>query len=290
MKMSGWVVEGDYVRLRDHSRVNILLKILELFCEQTGIKYSRSISVTTQQLSVQQFQELITAVFENDITRIHKLLKCCTITQSGKAFSEDGLSINLMAMAIVLQKTDVVKVLVEGFSVDPYELYYDGEKPCRCIVNIFDQAPQSFIIDFLKISGVRVSFKVDGLTLLHTAVLTCCFDVVCFLIEECEEMDINATDDNLRTPLHAAYLGGHRQISEYLIKHGADITAMDIYGHVPYDYIDSDPDVVTISQYVQKKHKIHELPFSIERLYFYQLLNLGIDIQRNNGEIPIIKR
>ena len=78
--------------------------------------------------------------------------------QSGRIFSEDGLSINLVAMAIVLQKTDVVKVLVERFSVDPYELYYDGEKPCRCIVNIFDQAPQSFIIDFLKISGVRVSF------------------------------------------------------------------------------------------------------------------------------------
>ena len=120
-------------------------------------------------------------------------------------------------MAIVLQKADVVKVLVERFSVDPYELYYDGEKPCRCIITIFDQAPQSFIIDFLKISGVRVQYllKVDGFTLLHTAVLTCCFDVVCFIIEECEEMDINATDDNLHTPLHAAYLGGHRQISEF---------------------------------------------------------------------------
>ena len=72
-------------------------------------------------------------------------------------FSEDGLSINLMAMATVLQMTDVVKVLVERFSVDPYELYCDGEKPCRCVVNIFDQAPQSFNIEFLKISGVRVS-------------------------------------------------------------------------------------------------------------------------------------
>ena len=58
-------------------------------------------------------------------------------------------------------------------------------------------------------------------------------------------MDINATDDNLCTPLHAAYLGGHRQILEYLIKHGADITAVHIYGHVPYDYIDSDSDVVS---------------------------------------------
>ena len=90
MKMSGWVVEGDYVKLRDHSRVNIVLKVLELFCEQTGIKYSRSISVTTQQLSVQQFQELITAVFENNIARIHELLKCCTIMQSSRIFLKVG--------------------------------------------------------------------------------------------------------------------------------------------------------------------------------------------------------
>ena len=55
---------------------------------------------------------------------------------------------------------------------------------------------------------------------------------------------------------------------------------MDIYGHGPYDYIDSDPDVVTVSQYMQKKRKIHQLPFSVERLYYFQQLNLGIDIQR----------
>ena len=85
-----------------------------------------------------------------------------------------------MAVAIVLQRIDVVKVLVINLSVDHYELYYDGEKPCRCVINIFDEAPQSFIIDFLKISGVRVTFKADEFTLLHTVVLTCCFDVVCF--------------------------------------------------------------------------------------------------------------
>ena len=280
MKMSGWVVEGDHVRLKDESKVKMVLKLLESFCEQTGIKCTRSISVTTQQLSAQQFQELITAVFDNNITRIQELLKYCTITQASRIFSEDGLSINLMAMAIVLQKIDIVKVLVKKISVDPYELYYDGEKPCRCVINIFDQAPQSFIIDFLKISGVRVTFKADGFTLLHTAVLTCCFEVVRFLVEDCEGIDVNATDDNLRTPLHTAYLVGHRQISEYLIKHGSDVAAVDIYGHVPYEYIDSDPDIVAISQYVQKKRKIHQFPFSVERLYYFQLLNLGIDIQK----------
>ena len=86
----------------------------------------------------------------------------------------------------------------------------------------------------------------------------CCL----FLIEECEGIDINATDNNLHTPLHVAYLGGHRQISEYLIKHGTDITAMDIYGHVPYEYIDSDPDVVT-TYFSIHAEKMQNTPTSI---------------------------
>ena len=55
---------------------------------------------------------------------------------------------------------------------------------------------------------------------------------------------------------------------------------MDINGHVPYEYIDSYPDVVTISQYMQKKCKIHQLPFSVKRLCYFQQLNLGIDIHK----------
>ena len=126
---------------------------------------------------------------------------------------------------------------------------------------------------------MNVSFKADGFTLLHIAVFTCCIDVICFLVEECEGIDVNITDDNLRTPLHAAYLVGHKQIADYLIKHGANVTAMDIYGHVPYKYVDSDPEIVAVSQYLQNKQKIHQFPFSNERLYYYKLLNLGIDIR-----------
>ena len=277
MKLSGWVVDGDHVRLRDDSRAGIVMKLLKSFCEQKDIKCTRTISITTQQLNAQQFQDLITALFRNNIIKIQELLKCCTITKAGRIFSEDGLSINPMAVGIVLQKLDIVRMLITSFSVDPYEADFDGQKPCRYIINIFDQAPQSFIINFLNISGVKVSFKADGFTLLHTAVFTCSFDVICFLVEECEGIDINATDDNLRTPLHAAYLVGHKQIANYLIKHGADVTAMDIYGHVPYDM--SDPEIAAVSQYLQNKRRIHQVPFSIERLYYFKLLNLGIDIR-----------
>ena len=86
MKMCGWVVEDDHVRLRDDSRVGIVMKLLELCCEQKGIKYTRAISITTQQLNTQRFQD---SLFRNNITKIQELLKC---TKPGRIFSEDGLS------------------------------------------------------------------------------------------------------------------------------------------------------------------------------------------------------
>ena len=46
-----------------------------------------------------------------------------------------------------------------------------------------------------------------------------CFDVVSFLLEDCSGIDVNATDDYLHTPLHIAYLYGHTQIAQYLIRH-----------------------------------------------------------------------
>ena len=98
---------------------------------------------------------------------------------------------------------------------------------------IFYYAPQSFIIAVLKHCGVITDFKTDGVTLLYFAVVSNCFDVVSFLLEECSGIDVNATNNYLYTALHVAYLYGHTQIAQYLIQHGADVYAVNSNGHTP---------------------------------------------------------
>ena len=280
MKMSGWVVEDDHVRLRDDSLVLFVFQSVELYCKKKGMTRSKSTTgPVSKGLNNIQFQALISALFSDNNCEVKLLLTGCKISTSGRVYCEDGSSLNLLVAAIVLQQINLVKCLVEHFNVDPYEVDFDGTKPCRCIVNVFDQVPQSFTIDFLKISGVKTTFKALGFTLLHTAILTCCFDVVRCLVEECDGIDVNITSDDLRTPLHSAYLAGHMSIAEYLIQHGADLTAVDMHGFSPYEYKDGDPEVIEIAEYIKNKRNIHRQCYSAERLYYFKLLNLGIDVK-----------
>ena len=74
----------------------------------------------------------------------------------------------------------------------------------------------------MKYCGIKEDFKTENsVPLLHHAVICNCFDIVCFLLEEC--MGVNVTDgDSLQAPLHLAYLTGHKQIAEYMIQLDAE--------------------------------------------------------------------
>uniref|UniRef100_W5MRA6 Protein phosphatase 1 regulatory subunit 16A n=1 Tax=Lepisosteus oculatus TaxID=7918 RepID=W5MRA6_LEPOC len=83
-------------------------------------------------------------------------------------------------------------------------------------------------------SGVSPDlFNEDGLTALHQ----CCIDdfeeVVCALLAA--GANVNACDSELWTPLHAAATCGHTSLVELLIKHGADLLAVNADGNMPYD-------------------------------------------------------
>ena len=62
-----------------------------------------------------------------------------------------------------------------------------------------------------------------------------------------------------------------------MIQHGADVYAVDKYGHTPYEYIDGHPNDIKNSEYFQNLRKIHHIPYSIEHCYYMKLRNIGID-------------
>ena len=281
MKMSGWVVEDDHVRLRDDSHVHIVFQLLESLCGQKDVNQPQTSSSDSslKKYTVEQSEVnvLIAAVLNGNISDIKSMLKPHTISTAGRIYCEDGSSsVDLLRLVVFSQKIDVVELLVKEYSVDPY-VTDDGGIPMVFVVLM--KAPQNFCINFLKICGVKTSFKraVDGTALLHFAVLTCCFQVVCFLVEECEA-DVNITKYNLHTPLHMAYSAGHTNIAEYLIQHGAKVMALDSSGRIPYDYIDGIPKVIALSQTMQNTRIIHQVPGSAEYIYLIKLCNIGFKI------------
>ena len=272
MKMSGWVVEDDHVRLRDNSCVQIASQLLKSFLSSsaTGVV----------PLPDDEFQVLIKALYDGDFPCIQKLLKASHISPNGRIYSESGASLNLLMAATITQQIDIVKLLLTDYSMDPYVVSVSKDKslPYNYIEFIFACAPQSFIIAIMKYCSVKSDFKTtESFSLFHCAVMFNCFDVVCFLLEECSDIDVNVTTDYLQTPLHVAYLTRHTQIAQYLIQHGADVYAVDRNGHTPYEYIDGHPEAIKNSEYFQNRRKIYHIPFSIEHCYYMKLRNLGID-------------
>ena len=272
MKMSGWVVEGDHVRLRDDSCVQIVSQLLKSFLSSsaTGV----------MPFPDDEFQVLIKAFYNGDIPCIQKLLRVSHISPNGTIYSESGSSLSLLVAATIAQQIDIVKLLLTDYSMDPYVMSLSDDISMSYIECMFHCAPQSFIIAIIKYCGVKSDFKTtNGFALLHYAVTFNCFDVVCFLLTEHNDIDVNVTTDGdyLQTPLHLAYLCGQTQIAQYLIQHGADVNAVDSYGHTPYEYIDGDPNCIKDSEYLQNKRKIHHIAFSIEHCYYMKLINIGID-------------
>ena len=270
MKMSGWVVEGDHVRLRDDSCVQIVSQLLKSFLSSSA--------TNVVPFPDDEFQVLIKAFYNGDIPCIQKLLKVSHISPNGRIYSESGSSLNILLAPTIAQQIDIVKLLLTDYSMDPYVMSMRNDKSLPYIECIFGYAPQSFIIAIMKCCGVKSDFKTtEGFSLLYYAVLFNCFDVVCFLLAEHSDIDVNATDDNLCTPLHWAYLAGQTQIAQYLIQLGADVYAVDSNGCTPYEYIDGDPDCIKDSEYIQNQRKILHIAFSIEHCYYMKLINIGID-------------
>ena len=273
MKMSGWEIEGDHVtelRLKDDSCVQIVSQLLQSFLSSsaTGVV----------PFPDDEFQVLIKAFYNGDVTCIQRLLKVSHISHNGRIFSKNGLSFSLLKAATIMQQLVIVKLLLTDYHMDPYEMSMSNTTPVAYVRYLFPCAPQSFIITILGYCGIKTKFKTrTGLSLLHIAVVYKCFDVVCFLLEECSRIDVNVTDNYLRTPLHAAYLYGHATIAQYLIQHGADLFAVDHKGCTPYEYIDGDPDAIKYSEYLQNRRTIHHVPYSIEFCYFMQLINTGMN-------------
>ena len=182
-------MEDDHVRLRDDSRVQIVSQLLKSFLSSsaTGVVPLRD----------DKFLVLIKALYNGDVPRIQNLLKASYITPNGRIYSESGSSLNLLEAATIAQQIDIVKLLMTDYHMDPYVMSIREVSSISYIEYIFYCAPQSFIIAIMKYCGVKSDFETtEGFPLLHYSVLCNCFDVVCFLLEECTNIDVNVTTDD----------------------------------------------------------------------------------------------
>ena len=119
MKISGWVVEDDHVRLRDESHVHIVSQLLESLGGQEDVQIIPTGNSITKH-SIAEYESIFSAVINGNIPLIKHLLKPCNISLAGMIYCENGSSTNLLSLAIFVQEINVLELIVNEHSVDPY--------------------------------------------------------------------------------------------------------------------------------------------------------------------------
>ena len=247
MRMSGWVVEDDYVRLTDDSCVQIVSQLLMQF--QHDCEYGKTI-------------------INRDGKTLRRMLQQAQIPVTN--IRPYGLS--LLNFALTLNEIGIARILIKEYSIDVNAI--DDQKPC--IFYLTNRASESVIIEFIKEFNVNVNVCMEHVSLLNRALLCKCFKLIQYLIEECK-VDVNAPinttkADELRfTTLHIAYAINEPAIANYLIKHGANVNAIDIYGRKPMEYEGSHTNILEISKHMVNFRKVHKNNNSPEYKYYKEL-------------------
>ena len=277
MKMSGWVVEDDHVRLKDDSHLHIMSDLLNIAYRRECPKQLPNQSGV---LSSEQFQALMAAVLGEDIVKVDGLLEKCGISDAGRVHCVDGCSVNLLFAAIVTQQIELAQLLFDHYDVDPYEIdTFSAADPKPCVYAMFEHASDEFIIEMLSVMPyINVCSTYDGYTILHAATMANSIDVISFLTGNDFNFKLTTPDDYLGcTPLHTAFLSGNTSIAQCLMDAGANTSMKDVGLCTPLDYQLGDPKVIADSQHIQNRRTIQSDPFSIEHNYFLQLIKTGMD-------------
>lgn len=132
-----------------------------------------------------------------------------------------------------------------------------------------------------------------GLTVLHQAVLNNSLELVKLLLES--KADINAVDEENWTPLHAAAFMNYYDISEHLLRKGANPLAFTIENERPIDLIEP-TNLALISLYLNHMQNYEKIvALDSESIEHDSINSDGVKIisdifKQNTDEISIIEK
>ena len=274
MRMSGWAVDGEHVRLRDDSYIQTVTGLLKSYTpDKPQLKSEIEVvpNVTAAltnacnnnemyELPVEYQREMFDTIAYGDSLKLRSLLEQIKIPANKILL----FGVPLVQAALSWRQIGIARILIKEYSV---EINSDH------IRVFFDQgAPESEVIDL--ISEFNVDIKASSF--IPYALQGKCFEIVKFAIEKCG-YDVNSilrhpNDDRLHvTLLHFTYCTNEPALAEYLISKGADTNATDTHGLKPTEYSGGVEAIVKQSEYLVQRRLITQNFNSEENRYFIHL-------------------
>ncbi|XP_041455110.1 protein phosphatase 1 regulatory inhibitor subunit 16B-like isoform X2 [Lytechinus variegatus] len=125
----------------------------------------------------------------------------------------------------------------------------------------------------------------DGLTALHQSCIDNNEAMMRILVEK--GADVNVTDRELWTPLHAASTCGHKHLAHFLIQKGAHLLAINSDGNMPYDICEDEETLDYIESQMATQGITQEQIDELREIVPNQMLQGMQEIYKNGGDLEI---
>mmetsp|Transcript_18137 Transcript_18137/g.38767 ORF Transcript_18137/g.38767 Transcript_18137/m.38767 type:complete len:1823 (+) Transcript_18137:121-5589(+) len=204
----------------------LLDKYLWLFYRQT-IRVSDSLTLASQALELPFLHKEAEV---GDLETIQQIWQAA----SGMAYVNYKDSQNRTALHLACAKghTKIVELLVSKAEFDVSAKDKDGNTPPMLAAVNGRAEVLELLISKGWFGAVAEAVNEDGMTALMLATREGHLGVAEILVEK-GQMDVNLTDDNWETALHAAASYGHADTCQFLLKAKAKVDPQNLFGHTP---------------------------------------------------------
>ena len=281
MRMSGWVVDGEHVTLKDDSYIRTVTGLLTSYTlDKPQLKSeiellpkaTATLTITCNndemcELPVEYRSEMVDAIQCGNSLKLRSLLEQIKIPANKILL----VRLPLVHAVLTLRQIGIARILIKEYSVEINSYH---------IRAFFDQgAPESEVIDLISEFNVDIK-STKAYAFIPIALLCKCFEIVKFAIEKCG-YDVNSiirdpNNDKVHgTLLHYAYYINEPAFAEYLISKGADKNATDTLGLKPIEYSGGVEAMVKRSECLVQRRLMTQNFNSEENKHFMKLLIKG---------------
>ena len=231
MKMSGWTVEGDHVRLNNDFHIQTLSEILSCHVPDMHVQLKPitgtkdHVAPPCYDLPLGYEDEMTKALFDGEVLKLRGLLEQVKIPANRILIHEEPL----LDVALAFRRIGIARILIKEYSLEINDTHIH-----KFLKN---GALETEAMDLITEFNVNI----NDIELILFALQCRCFEIIKYAIEKCH-FNVNFVmrhpndDKSYSTLLHFTYMLNQQDFAEYLIEKGADKHATDMQGLKPSEY------------------------------------------------------
>ena len=283
MKMSGWTVEGDHVRLNNDFHIQTMSEILSCNMPDKHVQLKPItgtkdyVAPPCYDLPLGYEDEMAKALFNGEVLKLRDLLEQAKIPANRILIH----GAPLLETALAYRRIGIARILIKEYSLEINDTHIHKFLKFGAL----ETEAMELITEF--------NVKINNLSLILFALQCRCFGIIKYAIEKCQ-FNVNfvikhPNDDKCySTLLHFTYMLNQQDFAEYLIEKGADKHATNTLGLKPSEYSGGFEPVLKRSEHYLNLRLINKNFRCEENLHYLKLTAEGYSEEEAVAEAEVL--